>query len=272
MATETTDAFGAVASIASAPALLVALDFDGTVAPLVDDPSTSRVTPVAAAAIARLRALPNTWVAFVSGRPLESLARLTRTDADGRPDPDALLVGSHGVEVSTGGELAELGLSAEERARMDRLEAALAPIVAAVPEARLEHKPVGYGVHSRRVADTSLVPGLQAAAREAARSIGGFTERDGKDIVEFSVRDVDKGDGVRMLRELLAGRTGAEVTVLYAGDDVTDEDAFAVLEPADLGVKVGEGETRASSRVADVPTFAALLTRLAAARAASVTA
>jgi len=250
--------------LAAAPRLLVALDFDGTVAPLVDDPSTSRVTPEAAAAIARLRALPRTWVAYVSGRPLDSLGRLTESG------PDALLIGSHGVEVSIRGELADVALSDAERERMAALESELVELVASVPYARLEYKPVGYGVHTRLVTDTELVPPLQQSARALAEEIGGFTTRVGKDIVEFSVRDVTKGDGVRMLRELLAEEEGAPVTVLYAGDDVTDEDAFAVLEPGDVGVKVGEGDTRASERVADVGAFAGLLASLAAAREASV--
>ncbi|WP_022881172.1 trehalose-phosphatase [Gryllotalpicola ginsengisoli] len=252
--------------VAQAPDLLVALDFDGTVSPLVDDPAESRLVPAAAAAIARLRALPRTWVAFVSGRPLASLARVTGAD------DDALLIGSHGVEVRIGGAIADLGLSAEERGRLVALESKLAPIVAGVPEAYLEHKPVGFGVHTRRVRDKSLVPGLHAAARTAAADVGGFTERDGKDILEFSVRDVTKGDGVRALRELLGDEAQGDVTVVYAGDDVTDEDAFAVLGPGDLGVKVGPGETRAAERVADVPAFAEWLTRLADAREASVSA
>ncbi|MFC4242609.1 trehalose-phosphatase [Gryllotalpicola reticulitermitis] len=253
-----------VDALARVPRLLVALDFDGTVAPLVDDPSMSRVAPGAQAAIDRLRGIAGTWVAFVSGRPLASLARLTESGTD------ALLVGSHGVEVSIRGEIAELALSAEENDRMTRLEAALTGLVASVPLAHLEHKPVGYGVHTRRVVDQSLVPPLQAAARHAADGVGGFTTRVGKDIVEFSVRDVNKGDGVRMLRALLAGEEGGPVAVLYAGDDVTDEDAFAVLEPGDLGVKVGEGATQARARVADIPAFTQLLADLAARREASV--
>jgi len=252
-----------VESIAAAERLLVALDFDGTVAPLVDDPSTSRVTPAAAEAIARLGALPATWVAFVSGRPLASLAQLTGAG------PDALLIGSHGVEVSLRGRLADAELSDDERARMARLEAALIELVTAVPGARLEHKPVGYGVHTRLVERTELVAPLQQAAREAADAIGGFTTRVGKDIVEFSVRAVNKGDGVRMLRELLADEAGGPVAVLYAGDDVTDEDAFAVLGEGDLGVKVGEGPTAATARVADVEAFATLLSELATVREAS---
>ena len=55
--------------------------------------------------------------------------------------------------------------------------------------------------------------------------------------------------------------------MLFAGDDVTDEDALASLEPADLGVRVGPGETSASVRVQDAREFADLLAALADLRA-----
>ena len=50
---------------------------------------------------------------------------------------------------------------------------------------------------------------------------------------------------------------------MYLGDDVTDEDAFGALCPGDVAVKIGEGETVARYRVADVPGAVALLDRLA---------
>jgi len=243
-----------LSELAATERLLVALDFDGTISGFVDDPADAHVVPKAAEAIARLEAQPDTWVAYVSGRPLESLARVTRSDAS------ALLIGSHGVEVRLDGGRVDLGLDAAERARLDELQHALQGIVDATPDAMLEHKPVGYGVHTRLV-EPAAVPGVHAAARTAAARIGGFLERDGKDILEFSARDATKGDGVNRLREHV-GASG----VLYAGDDVTDEDGFRALRETDIGVKVGEGDTDAGFRVADVDAVATLLTLLASGR------
>src|SRR5690606_32452802 len=84
----------ALEEIAATERLLVALDFDGTLAPLQDEPMRSRAVPEATAAIDRLVALPDTVVALVSGRTLEHLRIIAEHDDDSR----VWLAGSHGVE------------------------------------------------------------------------------------------------------------------------------------------------------------------------------
>ncbi|TAM71357.1 MAG: trehalose-phosphatase [Microbacteriaceae bacterium] len=244
----------ALAELARADRLLIALDFDGTLSPLVDSVSQARVLPESAAALDALKKLPNTWVAYVSGRPLESLVRIAMAD------DDVLLIGSHGDEVRLDAGVEELGLADDERRRLSALDAALTALIDATPHSMLERKPVGLGVHTRLV-DPTAVPALHEAVRAAADEIGGFVVREGKDILEFTVRDATKGEGVERLRS----HVGASA-VLYAGDDVTDEDAFAVLGENDLGVKVGDGDTAAQYRVAGPHAVAVMLTLLAGAR------
>lgn len=74
------------------------------------------------------------------------------------------------------------------------------------------------------------------ASRAAHEADADVLERGGKDIVEFAVRHVTKGDAIARLRRL----HGADA-VFFAGDDVTDEDGFRVLGDGDVGVKVGPG-------------------------------
>jgi trehalose 6-phosphate phosphatase len=247
----------ALKRLAATDRLLLALDFDGTLAPFVDKPRSARALPQAKAALDRLERVPDTWVAYVSGRPLVSLEEVTEADAD------ALLIGSHGVELRFGRDGDALDLTDDEKATLARLGELLGAIVEATPGARLEVKPVGFGVHTRNL-DPEVASSTNAAAYDAAAQVGGdLTVRDGKDILEFSVRGANKGDGIERLRE----RVGA-TAVLFAGDDVTDEDGFEVLRTGDVGIKVGEGDTAAQFRVADPETIATLLGMVADAREA----
>jgi len=223
--------------------LLVALDFDGTLAPLVDDPSASRALPGASAALAGLVALPasaRVHVALVSGRALGDLHTLAQAPVG------TYLIGSHGAERA---RVTAFGLDRDvvqlDDDAADRL-ASLGAEVAAVARGRdgvwVETKPTAVVVHTR------LAPDDVAAVAEAeALTVGarlGSNVLHGKDVVEISVLHASKGDALTALRTEL----GAQV-VVYVGDDVTDEHAFAALGPDDVTVKVGAGETIAQYRV-----------------------
>jgi trehalose 6-phosphate phosphatase len=228
----------AVDRVAATRTLLVALDFDGTLAPTVDDPDTAAVLPGSRAAIESLAALPCTLVALVSGRHLEGLARVSRM-------PEAvLLVGSHGAESLIDGVAVTPELDEDERRLLARLVGIVEGIAARFPGARAEPKPSGCGLHTRQSSAADARAAREEALREvaalesaAAREGGGITERYGKDILEFTVRTADKGTAITALRE----RTAASA-VLFVGDDVTDEDGFRVLEPQDAGVLVAHSE------------------------------
>ncbi len=246
-----TDLDAALEGLAAAPRLLVALDFDGVLAPIVDVPSQARPLPASARAVAALAALPDTAVALVSGRGLADLAAVSGLG------PPVRLVGSHGGEFDDGGAV----LDDEQRARLDALTAELAALVDGEPGVALEHKPAGVAVHVRNAAPDVAVRVLDAVRAGPARR-DGVDATPGKAVLDLAVLRVNKGLAVDVLRE----RTGADA-VLFAGDDVTDETAFAVLRDADVGVKVGDGETAAGHRVADPPAVSGLLEHLLALRA-----
>jgi trehalose 6-phosphate phosphatase len=101
----------------------------------------------------------------------------------------------------------------------------------------------------------------EAAARELAERHTGVHVTRGKHVVEMSVVRADKGTALMGLRDAL----GAEA-VVYFGDDVTDEDVFTRLSPTDVGVKVGDGATAATYRVAEPEQAAEALSLLTRAR------
>ena len=74
----------------------LACDYDGTLAPIVEDPAKAAPLPEAVAAIRALAALPRTTVAVISGRALRDLAALSRLPSE------VYLVGSHGSEFDVG--------------------------------------------------------------------------------------------------------------------------------------------------------------------------
>ncbi|MFC5380759.1 trehalose-phosphatase [Aquipuribacter nitratireducens] len=227
--------------------LLLALDFDGVCAPLVDDPEAARALPGTASVVAELAALDGVEVAMVSGRSLASLTHVSQAPAG------VLLVGGHGAETGDGVVLPD-----DAAALLETITAEVEAIVAGADGTSVEHKPTSVVLHTRR-ADDEATASAQRAVLDGPGARDGVRVRPGHEVVELSVVTADKGQALRALRD----RVGASAAV-YVGDDVTDEDAFAVLdqESGDVAVKVGSGETRARLRVESPEDVTELLERL----------
>jgi len=249
---------GAISRLATTERLLVALDFDGTLAPLVDRPEDARATARARAAIERLAAADDTRVAIVSGRALESL------DEVANPPEGTLLSGSHGVELQLDAAGVTIDLRDSETAKLERLSSIVEEVAQGAEGSWVEHKPAGVALHTRRLTSPEGTA-LQHVARDRVEAeLIGITVRTGKSVLEFAVRDSDKGESLSRLRQHV-GATAA----IYIGDDVTDEDAFAALDSEDVGVKVGQGKSIATYRVRSPEDVAEVLERLADARDAT---
>jgi trehalose 6-phosphate phosphatase len=233
-----------IEEIASTPRLLIASDFDGTLAEIVEDPGLAVPLARSKAALESLAELEHTTVAVISGRRRADLAQHFE-------HPDFVLIGEHGADhgSSTGPETPALA-----RAR-ELVDAA----VRATPGSRAEHKTRSVCFHYRSATNPDeAVNGL----RTHARDIKGLKLVEGKAILELTDSSVDKGAALAELRRAI----GVD-RVLFMGDDLTDETAFAVLQGGDLGVHVGAGPTQANASVADPSALADLLETLLAARA-----
>ncbi len=241
-----------IAAVAQAPLLLVVSDFDGTLAEFSTDPANVPVNEDAVSALKRLSRLDNTEVAILSGRHVDGL-RLASGFGD-----EFTLVGSHGAESSG----AEIQLSDAQQRTLEAAGEVFEQLIEGVDGAFVEYKPFHRVLHVAKVEDRSLAQELLAKALDT--DIDGLLLQPGKNIVEAAVLDINKGTWVRNRQEEL----GADA-VLFLGDDTTDETVFAILGNKDLGVKVGEGETLAQTRVADVPAVAVLLSQIAQAREAA---
>jgi trehalose 6-phosphate phosphatase len=225
----------ALCRAALAPTLLVATDFDGTIAPIVANPEDARPLPGAVDALAGLAGIERTHVAAVSGRAISVLARL-----GGFPET-IHLIGSHGAETSDG---LATGPTPEQRELLSRVWAELTRLAGVFEGSTVETKPASVAFHYRNARGVD-----EAALQDALLDRGpgawpGVHAKLGKMVVELGVVESNKGAALAALRD----RLGADAMVFF-GDDVTDEDVFRLMGEGDVGVKVGQGSTGAAFRV-----------------------
>jgi trehalose 6-phosphate phosphatase len=207
---------------------LLAFDYDGVLAPLVTDP---RGAPMRPTTRRLLRQLARRWpCAVVSGRAWRHTRRLSQGAVP-------LVVGNHGYELGHARPVPRAVL-----ARVAGWRGALERGLAGRPGIALEDKrstlSIHYGLGRRWRALQGLVH-REAGKLEGARLVPGK-----KVLNVIPAAFPDKGDAVQVLLRRL--RLDA---ALYAGDDVTDEDAFAVGPPRVVGVRVGPGPSCAPLRL-----------------------
>lgn len=233
---------------------LIALDNDGTLAPIAPRPEEARLAPGASEAIAALCTVAD--VVIVSGRGLDDL--VGRFD-----DLPVALVSEHGLRHRTvEGEVTWLAERLSEAA-LDGLRSRLDELLPA-PARRagwlIEDKGLSLAVHHRTVADDALEPTLthvKEALHLSADAEGQVQA--GKAVLELRPAGADKGAA---LRQLAVGRPGGAIVMV--GDDLTDEPALAFVESiGGTGVLVAE-EPRASAASTRVTGPAAVVTLLSA--------
>lgn len=220
------------------------LDYDGTLAPLVDNPMEAHPHPDVPELLVALEARYPLWI--ITGRYLHDLSTFFSHPFQA--------VGLHGMqEGRIGGDIGHT-LSDEAADAIARLREA----VPALEGLSIEEKGPTFAVHYRKVRDEAEARALlEKWMREVPEVLDPIW---GKKVVEVRPKGISKGVAVRRIAEAHPARTP-----LYLGDDVTDEDAFAALDDGAVTVKVGEGATRARYRLPDVDAVVAYLKRYAGA-------
>jgi trehalose 6-phosphate phosphatase len=228
-------------------------DFDGTLVELAPTPDGVLVQPRVIDLLSALRHQTNGAVAIVSGRGIDSIDSFLGL-------PDLPIAGLHGAERrDANGDTQRVGFNDE---RLLRMEQDLAEVVRLNPGMLLEIKGAAVALHYRNAPDREPVA-RAATTRLVADYPGAYVLQPGKMVYEIKPKDVDKG---RALRAFLGEPPFAGRKPVFAGDDLTDEKGFAVVnEYGGLSIKVGGGDTIAKSRIESVNALVQWLASIVAA-------
>jgi trehalose 6-phosphate phosphatase len=207
---------GLTALIAQPSRALIGLDFDGTLAPIVDDPAAARADPAATAVLRRLSGLAGT-VAIITGRPAADAAEFAGLSAA----PGVIVLGHYGNERWEDGTLT----SAPPPPGLAAAKAGLPGLLAGAGTGTyVEDKGSAVAVHTRRAADPEAeLEHLRLPLADLARRTGLAVEP-GRFVIELRAPGSDKGHA---LRDLAAQRSAA--AVMFCGDDRGDRPAFLAV-------------------------------------------
>ncbi|WP_322105088.1 trehalose-phosphatase [Paraburkholderia sp. J41] len=228
-------------------------DFDGTLVDLAPTPDGVLVRPDMLALLADLRRVTHGAVAIVSGRGIESIDTFLGM-------PDLPIAGLHGAERrDANGDMQRIGFHDQ---RLLHMEQVLAEVVRTHAGMLLEIKGAALALHYRNAPEHEGVA-RAATERLAAEFADAYVLQPGKMVYEIKPKDVDKG---RALRAFLDEPPFAGRRPVFAGDDLTDEKGFAVVnEKGGVSIKVGGGDTIANTRVESVEALLGWLAALVAA-------
>jgi trehalose 6-phosphate phosphatase len=220
--------------VAIAGKVVVGLDFDGTLAPIVADPESATIHPEAPTMLTEV-ARQVRAVVIITGRPARQVVRLGHLEqiAAGLPaEADLAVMGQYGHETWDSRDRSFT--SPEPPQGLQEFREELPDLLAAedAQDAHVEEKGLAVAVHTRRLDDAKATfERLQRRLADAAERHGLQLEP-GRLVLEVRAPGMHKGLAVRTA---LADHGGGGV--LFVGDDLGDVEAFeAVRSMAEEGI------------------------------------
>lgn len=226
------------------------LDFDGTLVDIADRPEAVQVSDATRNVLGALSKATQGAVAIITGRDIHTI--------DDFLNPLRLpIAGVHGLTRRDAN--GQIHLPTKHAATLDRVHASIERRVTGQAGLLIERKTASLALHYRSRPELETM--CADLIDEALAQTDGLVLRRGKMVLEVTAGHADKGSAVvAFLGEApFAGRTP-----VFAGDDVTDEDAFAAINACGgISIKVGGGATSARYRTGGPRTLLAWLVRTA---------
>lgn len=206
------------------------LDYDGTLSPIVEDPDSATIPELTRKALSIVANRFTT--AIVSGRSKEKVMSMVNLE-------QLIYAGSHGFDIEGPEGVIKHRVASDWlpslKAISDELQNSIVPLF---PGSSVEDNLLSISFHYRKVAPETI-PRAQRMVDDVVHKHG-LVRTEGKMVYEVRpVFDWHKGKAVEYLLDALQ-LMGPEVLPIYIGDDVTDEDAFKVLQGRGISVIVAD--------------------------------
>jgi trehalose 6-phosphate phosphatase len=236
--------------LAGAKSVAIGLDYDGTLVPIKPTPAEAVLSRHARNVLTELASGKGIELLLITGRRARDLKDLIGIE-------ELEIVGNHGLSRIRAGRL-EYHPDAESfMQNKELIIGRIEHLLSSLPCVVLEDKGPGLALHYRSCPDErreEVRDALLAGCRRLSDSLP-LRLREGKMVVELvPVTSVDKGGTMLdWLAELARGRSKDDIVVIYAGDDITDEDVFSIAGADWITIQVGrrEGRTVSASFLAE---------------------
>jgi trehalose 6-phosphate phosphatase len=201
--------------------VLLMLDYDGTLTPIVELPEKAVLDPLVRLALEKLATLPNVTVAVISGRRVESILAVS-----GLSTEKNLFYGLHGGESLDAGSVINQA-TITQKANIQSIRTLIEQSLKTVVGVHIEDKGSSVAVHFREVHSNSVIESIEARVFSIfASSNNGHQLRllEGKKVLEILPAQFNKSHAVETLMQTVPTHYP-----VYFGDDTTDLDALAVV-------------------------------------------
>ncbi|CAB1098752.1 GT20 [Ectocarpus sp. CCAP 1310/34] len=204
------------------------LDYDGTLSPIVDQPDKAFMKEGMRPVLAQAASVFTT--AIVTGRSKDKVYNFVGLD-------DVFYAGSHGLEIQ--GPLdrpVKCQMAEDMRPMLEATTDALHSFLAHIPGYEIEDNKFSLSVHYRQVRSPPHVEELHKIVHEYVATAPEIVVKAGKKVLELRPKvDWNKGSAVNWILDALDLGSRSDVFPIYLGDDITDEDAFVAMETRACG-------------------------------------
>lgn len=222
-----------IIKMAKGKKLFIALDYDGTLTPIVERPDMALMSEEMRDTVKKLAS--KRTVAVISGRDLEDVRKLVQID-------NIIYAGSHGFDISSmEGEQKGFQMGTDILPDLEKAEAELRKKLGSIKGSLVERKKFSIAVHYRMVEDSETAE-VERIVDEVLSGFSSLVKGTGKKVFELKPDiEWDKGKALLWVMKALGLDFDNSLT-MYIGDDTTDEDAFRELKNKGTGIIVRDGD------------------------------